>query len=1476
MDAATLQAILDNQAAQAEARHKATLEAVIAQLQGTSSKPSEKEQVASSLAQRITTFVYIPEEGITFHQWYERFGKYFTVEGATLADDVKVRLLLSKIASGEYKLYSQHIAPINPDTLTFEVTITNLKNLFPDKLSVTTKRYDLLRLRQGAEDFRSFGATINSAAENAKAALTMAEAKCFYFTIGLNDKYVELKTKCLKHLDEKQRANEQPALNDLIEMCSTAVALRDTAIQLSSSSPQSLKTLAVVKQKPQRDNRFENKVSRSKNSNFSANKPPFNKGGNKKWSGNHKTGSQSKEQNSGQSTTSSKTPTKPCRFCAKTGHWGRECDHAPTCTGCNRKGHALHECEKAAKVTTGNIQVNTYASKIGKSDFWDVKVFLDNKPTNFVLDTGSDATIIGRSTWAALGKPRLTPTKVQGRGYPATSFSFKGTFTSFVSKLPIPVNAASPPLVVNRLQLECYVSEIEGSHNLMGLPWIKALGLLTLVVDEPQTVNSTVVDKLRKVDQGKTSIVQVSDSNALMIHLQTNFKSVFEEGLGKCTMLKAHLYLKPDVKPVFCKARPVSQKAQEAIEAELDRLLSIGAIRSIDYSSWAAPFVAVGKRDGKLRLCSDFSTGLNDCLELNRHPLPRPDYILQSLDGCKFFSQLDMKDAYLQLELDEASKKLCVINTHRGLFQYTRVPFGVKSAPAIFQQLVDNMIAGLKHVVAYLDDIIVAAPTRESHNQAIEALFKRIQLYGLRLKLSKCTFLKPKIKFLGQVVSDQGIEPDPDRLAALKNLPAPHNVAQLRSFLGALNYYGRYIKEMRAIRAPLDDLLKKEVPWTWVVNGPQEVAFEKAKSIICSQLTLSHFNPNLPIIVSADASNLGIGATLSQRSDGVEKILEHASWSLSPAQKNYSQIEKEALALVTAVQRFHRLIYGRTFTLRTDHKPLLAIFGSKTGIPIYTASRLQRWALILSNYSFTIQYVKTESFGSADVLSRLIANSCRPAEEVVISTCCLYTDWNFAHVEVELSVNVMESVDELPIPVKDIVEATASDETLQEVLRHMRDGWPKKSPKPELDAYFVKRDSLSLVEGCLFYSHLTTNRIIIPEGALRTRVLKALHLGHPGIQRMKSLARLHVYWPGLDVEVERTVKLCTDCQETAKCPTKATLSPWPTTSQVLERIHLDFAGPCADGNTYLLIIDAHSKWPEITCMPTAGATTRGTLKILNSYFHRFGFPKLIMSDNGSQFRSAEFDSYCKKHGIKQCFSPPFHPQCNGQVERLVDTFKRNMQKCRWSEEGLQTWLLSYRTTPMEALSGRSPADVFLQRTPRTILSLLKPDLTADTGKVVDRPQSKESVYRDNMSYTFNRQHGAKPTLFSIQDPVYVLNYRLNKKYWLPGRIVGLQGARTYQVYVPTLGATIHRHANQMRPRPEEYEDFTDDQSNEVVEHQPPPHSPNAGQGPRAPFHSPAPQKQATPVVNQPQLRRSTRHRRSPKKFSPDPQKKSYQ
>ncbi|KAK9513169.1 hypothetical protein VZT92_026728 [Zoarces viviparus] len=371
--------------------------------------------------------------------------------------------------------------------------------------------------------------------------------------------------------------------------------------------------------------------------------------------------------------------------------------------------------------------------------------------------------------------------------------------------------------------------------------------------------------------------------------------------------------------------RPLPFAMKDRVEQELRKLEEANIISPVKHSEWAAPIVPVVKKDKSLRLCGDYKVSANQAVETETYPLPHLEELLATLSGGKIFSKIDLATAYQQVLLNDNSEKYTTINTHRGLFVYNRLPFGISSAPSIFQRIMENLMKGLP-VVVFLDDLLIMGRTEKEHLHNLQKVLQRLQENGLRVKRSKCEFGKTRVEYLGHVLDEQGIHPSKDKVRAIQEAPAPTNVKELQAFLGLFNYYGRFVPQQSTVLAPLYRLLRGQVIWKW--TEVEQVAFVKCKELLTSDWVLAHYDPSLPLTLACDASAYGIGAVIQHTMpDGVERPIAFASRTLSPAEKKYSQIEKEALGLIYGVKKFHQYLWGRHFNLVTDHKPLLILFG---------------------------------------------------------------------------------------------------------------------------------------------------------------------------------------------------------------------------------------------------------------------------------------------------------------------------------------------------------------------------------------------------------------------------------------------------------------------------------------------------------------------------------------------------------------------
>ena len=383
----------------------------------------------------------------------------------------------------------------------------------------------------------------------------------------------------------------------------------------------------------------------------------------------------------------------------------------------------------------------------------------------------------------------------------------------------------------------------------------------------------------------------------------------------------------------------------------------------------------------------------------------------------------------------------------------------------------------------------------------LEEVLRRLKEHGITLKREKCFFFKDAVQYLGRVIDAKGIHTSRAKLQAVLDAPSPTNVRELRSVLGMINYYIKFLPDLSTLLHPLHSLLRANRRWVW--SEACQRAFTEVKQRLTRAPVLAHYDPDVPLVLAADASAYGLGAVIShQWADGTERPIAFASRTLSSSERNYPQVEKEALSLIFGIRKFHQYVYGRSFTLVTDHQPLTTIFGPKRGIPTLAAARMQRWALLLSGYTYNIRYRSTLAHANADGLSRVPL----PA------------------VELEESTSVHHLVEDLPMPVlaSEITTATRVDAKLSKVLMCCQKGWPPK-PSEGLEAFWRKRDELTTEGDCLLWG----SRVVVPT-KLRDKVLKELHQGHPGIVKMKQVARSCVWWPGIDKQLEGVAKIIFD------------------------------------------------------------------------------------------------------------------------------------------------------------------------------------------------------------------------------------------------------------------------------------------------------------------------------------------------------------
>ncbi|UYV83669.1 K02A2.6-like [Cordylochernes scorpioides] len=523
--------------------------------------------------------------------------------------------------------------------------------------------------------------------------------------------------------------------------------------------------------------------------------------------------------------------------------------------------------------------------------------------------------------------------------------------------------------------------------------------------------------------------------------------------------------------------------------------------------------------------------------------------------------------------MDEASKNLLVVSTHRGLYRYNRLPFNISPASAIFQRCMDSLFHDVPNTVIYLDDIFIGSKDEQEHYRILKMIFDKLKELNFTLNKEKCLFLKKDICFLGHIINEDGVRPDSKKLEALERCKKPFDKTSLKSFLGMLSFYSKYIPNMSTLAGPLYQLLKKDNRWKW--SSQCEKAFLNLKLTLLNSQALIHYSMKLPLTLTCDASAYGISGVLCHIVEGEEKPITFVSRTLSSAEVKYSQTEKEALAIVFATSKLRQYLFGRKFVLKSDHKALTTVFGNKRLLPPLIANRLHRWALELSNFDFDIRYTNKDTMLCADAFSRL------PLEEI-----------NSREDNIDLVTHDISFLNVTPLDHLIIEEETNKDPVLNKLKEYLLED-PQLAKKDEtMKPFLSKLENFSVLQGCIFVD----SRAVIPR-TCQDQMLKLLHQSHIGINRMKSLARSSVWWPKMDSQIEEFVKECSPCMHHQTAP-PAENTPWPRTNQPWQRVHVDhfyFRGDC-----YLLVVDANSNWIEV--FPARGTTSQENIKLLRECF----------------------------------------------------------------------------------------------------------------------------------------------------------------------------------------------------------------------------------------------------------------------------------
>lgn len=860
---------------------------------------------------------------------------------------------------------------------------------------------------------------------------------------------------------------------------------------------------------------------------------------------------------------------------------------------------------------------------------------------------------------------------------------------------------------------------------LFGLQWIRAF-------------SENVVNFIQENIQ--ICAVSHHKSKDRLANLITKYDKIFKNVEGEMKVKPIKLQFKTTPKPKFFAARSVPFAIKTAVEDELLEWEGKGILRKVDTSEFATPIVPIMKQNGKIRICGDYKITLNPQLHIDEYPLPTTNVLLNKLAGGDKFSKIDLKNAYLQWPVEADDQKYLTINTHRGLFQVTRLMFGLNFAPTKFQKLIESILSGIPGIQVFIDDIRITAPNDSEHLKLLEVVFKRLLEFNIQVNVEKCEFMKEEIEYCGYKLDKYGVHKSPSKMEAVLQAPRPKNKTELQSFLGLINYYHRFFENLGTKLEPLHKLLRSGNKWVWDKNC--ENSFNALKREMASDKILVHYSPKLPLILATDASPIGVGAVISHKMpDGSEKPIQFASQTLNTCQRKWSQIDREAYAIIFGVKKFFDYLYGREFTLFTDNRPLTHILAPEKCLPVLSATRMQHYAVFLQGLNYKIKYRSSKENANADAFSRLpVISKDKPWLE-------------------EADVVEINQINQLPITFFELRDQTERDEELAILLLALKYG---KQITPS-QRFNLNLEEFSLQDGVI----MRGARVVVPK-ILRKKVLNDLHECHFGSSRMKALGRSFCWWPGFDSDIEEISKNCTECCKRLKNPPTGN-HHWEQPSHPFERVHVDFAGPYR-GVYFFILVDAFSKWPEVHILKNI--TTNNTIKILRQIFAMFGLPRVLVSDNGTQFTSSEFKNFLKLNGIIHKRSAPYHPATNGLAERFVQTLKEKLGTLKDNGDELQfnvvQILAKYRLTP-HTVTRKSPSEIIFRH----------PLVFKGTQMIPKR------------SYNWQSRE------FELGDRVVARNYFNNEK-WKSGVIESKQGSAHYKIRLDEDERLWRRHEDQNR------------------------------------------------------------------------------
>lgn len=947
--------------------------------------------------------------------------------------------------------------------------------------------------------------------------------------------------------------------------------------------------------------------------------------------------------------------------------------------------------------------------------------------------------------------------------------------------LNIPIHSSDGDVhITQQMYCNCIIHEcITNVTDFTGIVEIENPNNFDITITFEQPIQAEIFNnEFTSINQDSKRIKEILSklrTDHLNIEEKTNLETLcaryadvfYVEGerLTFTNKIKHHIRTTDEL-PVYTKSYRYPFVHRQEVRDQITKMLDQGIIRPSE-SAWSSPIWVVPKKADasgkqKWRIVVDFRK-LNDKTIDDKYPIPNITDILDKLGKCQYYTTLDLASGFYQCEMHPDDIPKTAFNVEHGHFEFLRMPMGLKNSPSTFQRVMDNVLRGLQNEIClvYLDDVIIFSTSLQEHMNNLEKVFKRLQESNFKIQMDKSEFLKLETAFLGHIISGEGVKPNPDKIAAIEKYPLPKSSKEIKQFLGLLGYYRKFIPDFARITKPMTKCLKKTNKITF--DSEYIDCFNKCKNLLTNDPILQYPDFTKEFILTTDASNVALGAVLSQGTIGSDKPICYASRTLNDSETNYSTIEKELLAIVWATRYFRPYLFGRKFKIVTDHKPLQWIMNLKE-----PNSRLTRWRLKLSEYDYTIIYKKGKFNTNADALSRIEINNeevesmlANPSENLPSrsTTATAHTSTENPILEVpitdeplnkfhrQLCFTIVGDIKRRTTATKpfdthtrtfiQVSESNLEQDVVNAIKEYVN---PKVKTAikitPPLGMYSIipiiqtnfKSSSLNLVLA-------KTELEDVKDYLNQQEIIKHYHEGktnHRGINECYLALSRKYYWPKMKDEISKYINECTICGQSKydRNPIKPQFNIVPPATKPFELVHMDLF--TAQNEKYLTIVDVFSKYGQAYHL--RDGTAISILQSVLNYCTHHGLPLTVVTDNGTEFTNQLFAEFIRLHKINHHRTLAHSPNDNGIVERFHSTLLEHLRILRLRQKDEPTVNL----VPYAILAYNSSVHSFTKCRPHDIIrGHLDPRDPLDVDMTEHLMQQYIMTHRDRMKIVFD-------------------------------------------------------------------------------------------------------------------------------------------